>query len=153
MGLVPYPSSRSCPYRFINARRRILQPMLDASNPDPAPKAKKMKSQHRPTQRFWPDSIVAGVLQTHRSQTGNNSESRPTVKFPNTHKHTPVYFSRSQKREMSSEELCRFESQPLDGTVAPFFVYVRLYSKSNGIRLQYMSHRKHKLSLSLFLEL
>uniref|UniRef100_A0A3B5MKG9 Pbx/knotted 1 homeobox 2 n=1 Tax=Xiphophorus couchianus TaxID=32473 RepID=A0A3B5MKG9_9TELE len=49
---------------FINARRRILQPMLDASNPDPAPKAKKMKSQHRPTQRFWPDSIVAGVLQT-----------------------------------------------------------------------------------------
>ncbi|KAM4544940.1 homeobox protein PKNOX2 [Odontesthes bonariensis] len=60
---------------FINARRRILQPMLDASNPDPAPKAKKMKSQHRPTQRFWPDSIVAGVLQTHRSQTGNNSEN------------------------------------------------------------------------------
>ncbi|XP_059400841.1 homeobox protein PKNOX2 isoform X2 [Carassius carassius] len=52
---------------FINARRRILQPMLDASNPDPAPKAKKMKSQHRPTQRFWPDSIVAGVLQTHDS--------------------------------------------------------------------------------------
>uniref|UniRef100_A0A8C7Y499 Pbx/knotted 1 homeobox 2 n=1 Tax=Oryzias sinensis TaxID=183150 RepID=A0A8C7Y499_9TELE len=61
---------------FINARRRILQPMLDASNPDPAPKAKKMKSQHRPTQRFWPDSIVAGVLQTHRSQMGNNSESK-----------------------------------------------------------------------------
>ncbi|KAL6099195.1 pknox2 [Pungitius sinensis] len=58
---------------FINARRRILQPMLDASNPDPAPKAKKMKSQHRPTQRFWPDSIVAGVLQTHRS--GNNSDN------------------------------------------------------------------------------
>lgn len=64
--------------RFINARRRILQPMLDASNPDPAPKAKKMKSQHRPTQRFWPDSIVAGVLQTHRSQTGNNSDSMST---------------------------------------------------------------------------
>ncbi|TNN51662.1 Homeobox protein PKNOX2 [Liparis tanakae] len=58
---------------FINARRRILQPMLDASNPDPAPKAKKMKSQHRPTQRFWPDSIVAGVLQSHRS--GNNSDN------------------------------------------------------------------------------
>nr|XP_014333280.1 PREDICTED: homeobox protein PKNOX2 isoform X4 [Bos mutus] len=48
---------------FINARRRILQPMLDASNPDPAPKAKKIKSQHRPTQRFWPNSIAAGVLQ------------------------------------------------------------------------------------------
>ncbi|KAJ3589211.1 hypothetical protein NHX12_010058, partial [Muraenolepis orangiensis] len=47
-----------------------LMPMLDASNPDPVPKAKKMKSQHRPTQRFWPDSIVAGVLQTYRSQAG-----------------------------------------------------------------------------------
>lgn len=67
--------------RFINARRRILQPMLDASNPDPAPKAKKMKSQHRPTQRFWPDSIVAGVLQTHRSQTGNNSDSMSALTF------------------------------------------------------------------------
>uniref|UniRef100_A0A8C5EJK8 Homeobox protein PKNOX2-like n=1 Tax=Gouania willdenowi TaxID=441366 RepID=A0A8C5EJK8_GOUWI len=64
---------------FINARRRILQPMLDASNPDPAPKAKKMKSQHRPTQRFWPDSIVAGVLQTHRSHTGNNSDNPLTM--------------------------------------------------------------------------
>ncbi|KAG1970472.1 homeobox protein PKNOX2 isoform a [Pimephales promelas] len=61
---------------FINARRRILQPMLDASNPDPAPKAKKMKSQHRPTQRFWPDSIVAGVLQTHGSHSANNSDSQ-----------------------------------------------------------------------------
>ncbi|GAA6111170.1 homeobox protein PKNOX2 isoform X1 [Tachysurus ichikawai] len=60
---------------FINARRRILQPMLDASNPDPAPKTKKMKSQHRPTQRFWPDSIVAGVLQTHGSHSANNSDS------------------------------------------------------------------------------
>lgn len=73
------PSSHPC-CRFINARRRILQPMLDASNPDPAPKAKKMKSQHRPTQRFWPDSIVAGVLQTHRSQTGN-SESMSIIDF------------------------------------------------------------------------
>ncbi|XP_053542870.1 homeobox protein PKNOX2 isoform X4 [Ictalurus punctatus] len=60
---------------FINARRRILQPMLDASNPDPTPKAKKMKSQHRPTQRFWPDSIVAGVLQTHGPHSANNSDS------------------------------------------------------------------------------
>ncbi|NWI24814.1 PKNX2 protein, partial [Sula dactylatra] len=58
---------------FINARRRILQPMLDASNPDPAPKAKKIKSQHRPTQRFWPNSIAAGVLQ----QQGGNSGTNP----------------------------------------------------------------------------
>ncbi|XP_069115100.1 homeobox protein PKNOX1-like [Argopecten irradians] len=43
---------------FINARRRILQPMLDASNPEQG-KAKKPKTQHRPVQqRFWPDSIA-----------------------------------------------------------------------------------------------
>ncbi|XP_041067865.1 homeobox protein PKNOX1.1 [Carcharodon carcharias] len=50
---------------FINARRRILQPMLDASNPDTPPKAKKIKTQSRPVQRFWPDSIAAGVTQQH----------------------------------------------------------------------------------------
>ncbi|XP_068094994.1 homeobox protein PKNOX2 isoform X2 [Hyperolius riggenbachi] len=59
---------------FINARRRILQPMLDASNPDPAPKAKKIKSQHRPTQRFWPNSIAAGVLQQQGVLPGTNSD-------------------------------------------------------------------------------
>ncbi|KAJ8368324.1 hypothetical protein SKAU_G00083520 [Synaphobranchus kaupii] len=59
---------------FINARRRILQPMLDASNPDPAPKAKKMKSQHRPTQRFWPDSIMSGVIPAHGPNSTSNSD-------------------------------------------------------------------------------
>ncbi|XP_006892871.1 PREDICTED: homeobox protein PKNOX2 isoform X2 [Elephantulus edwardii] len=59
---------------FINARRRILQPMLDASNPDPAPKAKKIKSQHRPTQRFWPNSIAAGVLQQQGGAPGANPD-------------------------------------------------------------------------------
>uniref|UniRef100_T1IS95 Homeobox domain-containing protein n=1 Tax=Strigamia maritima TaxID=126957 RepID=T1IS95_STRMM len=44
---------------FINARRRILQPMLDASNPDASHKAKKAKTQSsRPLQRFWPDNIA-----------------------------------------------------------------------------------------------
>ncbi|KAJ8280809.1 hypothetical protein GJAV_G00059290 [Gymnothorax javanicus] len=59
---------------FINARRRILQPMLDASNPDPAPKAKKMKSQHRPTQRFWPDSIMSGVTLKHDPNSAHSSD-------------------------------------------------------------------------------
>ncbi|NWY65047.1 PKNX2 protein, partial [Erithacus rubecula] len=59
---------------FINARRRILQPMLDASNPEPAPKAKKIKSQHRPTQRFWPNSIAAGVLQQQGGNAGTNPD-------------------------------------------------------------------------------
>lgn len=45
--------------RFINARRRILQPMLDASSSE-TPKAKKKTPQNRPLQRFWPDSIATG---------------------------------------------------------------------------------------------
>ncbi|XP_022241992.1 homeobox protein PKNOX2-like isoform X2 [Limulus polyphemus] len=45
---------------FINARRRILQPMLDASNPDASHKAKKAKTQtSRQAQRFWPENIAA----------------------------------------------------------------------------------------------
>uniref|UniRef100_A0A8C5AWT8 Pbx/knotted 1 homeobox 2 n=1 Tax=Gadus morhua TaxID=8049 RepID=A0A8C5AWT8_GADMO len=78
---------------FINARRRILQPMLDASNPDPVPKAKKMKSQHRPTQRFWPDSIVAGVLQTYRSQAGAHGNSTARTNTLRTDKHTRTHTS------------------------------------------------------------
>ncbi|KAG7259930.1 hypothetical protein CRUP_014139, partial [Coryphaenoides rupestris] len=49
---------------FINARRRILQPMLDASASE-TPKTKKKTPQNRPLQRFWPDSLasVAGGQQ------------------------------------------------------------------------------------------
>lgn len=49
--------------RFINARRRILQPMLDASNPE-GPKAKKSKIQSRPATRFWPDTLVPSQFNT-----------------------------------------------------------------------------------------
>lgn len=68
---------------FINARRRILQPMLDASNPDPAPKAKKIKSQHRPTQRFWPNSLAAGVLQQQGVFSGSNPDG--SINMDNLH--------------------------------------------------------------------
>ncbi|XP_041699664.1 homeobox protein PKNOX1 isoform X4 [Coregonus clupeaformis] len=47
---------------FINARRRILQPMLDASSSE-TPKTKKKPPQNRPLQRFWPDSIATGMTQ------------------------------------------------------------------------------------------
>ncbi|XP_036400923.1 homeobox protein PKNOX1.1 [Megalops cyprinoides] len=47
---------------FINARRRILQPMLDASSSE-TPKTKKKTAQNRPLQRFWPDSLASGVPQ------------------------------------------------------------------------------------------
>ncbi|XP_065149072.1 homeobox protein PKNOX1.1 [Paramisgurnus dabryanus] len=43
---------------FINARRRILQPMLDASSSETT-KAKKKTAPSRPLHRFWSDSIVS----------------------------------------------------------------------------------------------
>jgi hypothetical protein len=46
---------------FINARRRILQPMLDASNPEAAKNKKPKPPQSRPSQRFWPENIANAV--------------------------------------------------------------------------------------------
>lgn len=54
-------------FRFINARRRILQPMLDSSCSE-TPKTKKKTAQNRPVQRFWPDSIASGVAQQQSSE-------------------------------------------------------------------------------------
>lgn len=53
--------------RFINARRRILQPMLDSSCSE-TPKTKKKTAQNRPVQRFWPDSIASGAAQPAASE-------------------------------------------------------------------------------------
>ncbi|KAJ8793598.1 hypothetical protein J1605_003606 [Eschrichtius robustus] len=54
-------------HRFINARRRILQPMLDSSCSE-TPKTKKKTAQNRPVQRFWPDSIASGAAQPAASE-------------------------------------------------------------------------------------
>lgn len=54
-------------HRFINARRRILQPMLDSSCSE-TPKTKKKPAQNRPVQRFWPDSLASGVAQAAPSE-------------------------------------------------------------------------------------
>lgn len=54
-------------HRFINARRRILQPMLDSSCSE-TPKTKKKPAQNRPVQRFWPDSLASGVAQATPSE-------------------------------------------------------------------------------------
>jgi len=44
---------------FINARRRILQPMLDASTPSENKQKKpRTTNQQRPSQRFWPENIA-----------------------------------------------------------------------------------------------
>jgi len=74
---------------FINARRRILQPMLDASNPEGA-KTKKNKTPNRPVQRFWPENIAnmqpevakamaAGALNaSHNSDIQMSDDASPT---------------------------------------------------------------------------
>lgn len=61
-----FPVLPSTP-RFINARRRILQPMLDSSCSE-TPKTKKKTAQNRPVQRFWPDSIASGAAQPPPSE-------------------------------------------------------------------------------------
>ncbi|KAG8431787.1 hypothetical protein GDO86_019903 [Hymenochirus boettgeri] len=63
---------------FINARRRILQPMLDSSSAE-TPKAKKKSGQSRPVQRFWPDSIAGGTSQ-HGSDIGV-SDGKKSVRW------------------------------------------------------------------------
>ena len=44
---------------FINARRRILQPMIDASSPPEQVAKKKNKTNYGkpPVQRFWPEAL------------------------------------------------------------------------------------------------
>ncbi|UYV71490.1 hypothetical protein LAZ67_8003487 [Cordylochernes scorpioides] len=77
---------------FINARRRILQPMLDATNPDGTPnnnnhktKSKNKNSSSRPAvQRFWPDSLAS--LQPQSAGTSSAGSRQPP---------TPNNFSQS----------------------------------------------------------
>ncbi|XP_042619260.1 homeobox protein PKNOX1.1 isoform X2 [Cyprinus carpio] len=47
---------------FINARRRILQPMLDANSTEMS-KAKKKTAPSRPLHRFWSDSVASSGTQ------------------------------------------------------------------------------------------
>ncbi|NXJ57118.1 PKNX2 protein, partial [Spizaetus tyrannus] len=95
---------------FINARRRILQPMLDASNPDPAPKAKKIKSQHRPTQRFWPNSIAAGVLQQQGGNSGTNPDDKEKMKGEQVMK------MKRSKEDEEKQAMLAAHDDSLDGT-------------------------------------
>ena len=66
-------------HRFINARRRILQPMLDNNTSYASlSRAKKIKPQKIPAQRAWPEAIgvyspyhSADAIQYHAA-TGNS---------------------------------------------------------------------------------
>ncbi|CAI9621072.1 unnamed protein product [Staurois parvus] len=66
---------------FINARRRILQPMLDSSASD-TPKTKKKSAQSRPVQRFWPDSIAEGLLRWSHSGVSSLTGAEVTLSSP-----------------------------------------------------------------------
>lgn len=61
--------------RFINGRRRILQPMLDSSSTSDASKAKKNKGTSRSAQRFWPENI-AKLNPTAATTTTEDSSSQ-----------------------------------------------------------------------------
>ena len=54
--------------RFINGRRRILQPMLNSAAPV-INKYKIRRQTKKSTQRFWPDNIAAGK-QSESTETG-----------------------------------------------------------------------------------
>nr|XP_048307257.1 homeobox protein PKNOX1 isoform X5 [Myodes glareolus] len=66
---------------FINARRRILQPMLDSSCSE-TPKTKKKPAQNRPVQRFWPDSLASGVAQAAPSELAMSEGAVVTITTP-----------------------------------------------------------------------
>ncbi|OXB79550.1 UNVERIFIED_CONTAM: hypothetical protein H355_000366 [Colinus virginianus] len=66
---------------FINARRRILQPMLDSSCSE-TPKTKKKTAQNRPVQRFWPDSIASGVAQQQSNELTMSDGAVVTITAP-----------------------------------------------------------------------
>uniref|UniRef100_A0A8I3PXE8 PBX/knotted 1 homeobox 1 n=1 Tax=Canis lupus familiaris TaxID=9615 RepID=A0A8I3PXE8_CANLF len=66
---------------FINARRRILQPMLDSSCSE-TPKTKKKTAQNRPVQRFWPDSIASGAAQPPPSELAMTEGAVVTITTP-----------------------------------------------------------------------
>ncbi|KAL0281111.1 UNVERIFIED_CONTAM: hypothetical protein PYX00_002207 [Menopon gallinae] len=69
---------------FINARRRILQPMLDASNPSEGsstnggkskkPKSPGSSSTKQAAQRFWPENLAQLQPQLSESNFGGSSE-------------------------------------------------------------------------------
>ncbi|XP_049994023.1 homeobox protein PKNOX1 isoform X3 [Alexandromys fortis] len=66
---------------FINARRRILQPMLDSSCSE-TPKTKKKPAQNRPVQRFWPDSLASGVAQSAPGELAMSEGAVVTITTP-----------------------------------------------------------------------
>lgn len=96
---------------FINARRRILQPMLDASNPENSQqqKAKKAKVQTvRPVERFWPDAIA--TLQPrasgHNGMAATAASSSPSGSATPRPQGAPSASNASHGSEASDDSAC-----------------------------------------------
>ncbi|ROT75819.1 Homeobox protein PKNOX2 [Penaeus vannamei] len=79
---------------FINARRRILQPMIDASTP-PDQKTKKSKAYNPKASatRFWPDSLISlhGKLQNNNNNNHTASSLARKTNLSNTDAHTTMH--------------------------------------------------------------
>jgi len=77
--------------------------MLDASNPEQS-KAKKPKTQHRPVQRFWPESIAniqpqlpAGMTNTPAGTTPSSDEKGETTNNAQASQQSHIVFPDSCK--------------------------------------------------------
>lgn len=73
---------------FINARRRILQPMIDASTP-PEQKTKKSKAYNPKASatRFWPDSLISlhGKPQNNNINTASSHAAKTNLNTGTLH--------------------------------------------------------------------
>lgn len=98
---------------FINARRRILQPMLDASNPDGS-KAKKPKNQSRPVQRFWPENIATLQQQVHQlSKTSTEGGGDDVTSSPNLSETEGLGEPAQQQVMLSEQATVTLAPQPI----------------------------------------
>ncbi|KAK8727252.1 hypothetical protein OTU49_009781 [Cherax quadricarinatus] len=93
---------------FINARRRILQPMIDASTP-PDQKTKKSKAYNPKASatRFWPDSLISLHGKPQNNNNNNNTASSLARKtnFSNTEvTASPISTMGEETEEIEDEE-------------------------------------------------
>ncbi|XP_074652288.1 homeobox protein PKNOX1-like [Tubulanus polymorphus] len=99
---------------FINARRRILQPMLDASNPEQA-KVKKNRPQNRPLHRFWPDSIANITPQLSTTASSNDQNSVDSSQPGTPTSDTTVGSAAAQLQALSSQAALNQVQQTTQG--------------------------------------
>jgi len=69
-----------CADRFINGRRRILQPMLDSAGAAPVDtKPKANKGSSKSAQRFWPENIASLQVQPSTLPADDSNEASVVI--------------------------------------------------------------------------